>query len=71
MDGGTRVVIYHKFKGVLPKIYGEGMHFKIPFVMEPRVFETRSRARLISSVTGTRDLQQVDLTLRLLFRPQE
>ena len=33
--------------------------------------EIRSRPRLISSTTGTKDLQQVDLTLRLLFRPKE
>ena len=35
----------------------------------PRIFELRSRPRLISSSTGTKDLQQVDLTLRMLFRP--
>lgn len=71
VDGGHRVVVFHKTKGVLEKIYGEGMHFMIPFLMEPKHFETRSRYRLISSATGTRDLQQVELTLRLLFRPQE
>ena len=45
------------------------MHFKIPVIMAPKYFEIRSRPRLISSVTGTRDLQQVKLTLRILFRP--
>lgn len=71
VDGGERVVIFNKFRGLDTKVYGEGMHFKIPFVMEPRAFEVRSRPRLISSTTGTRDLQQVDLTLRILFRPLE
>ena len=71
VDGGERVVIFNKFRGLDNKVYGEGMHFKIPFVMEPRVFEVRSRPRHISSTTGTRDLQQVDLTLRILFRPLE
>ena len=47
------------------------MHFKIPGIMIPRYFEIRSRPRLINSSTGTRDLQKVDLTLRLLFRPEE
>jgi hypothetical protein len=45
------------------------MHLRIPVIHEPKYFEIRSRPRLISSTTGTRDLQQVDLTLRILFRP--
>lgn len=47
------------------------MHLKIPMVMEPRRFEIRSRPRLISSGTGSKDMQQVELTLRLLYRPLE
>ena len=39
--------------------------------MIPKYFEVRSRYRVINSTTGTRDLQKVDLTLRVLFRPQE
>ena len=71
VEGGERAVIFNKFKGLQEKIYGEGMHFKIPLVYVPRYFEIRSRPRLISSTTGTKDLQQVELTLRILFRPKE
>lgn len=39
--------------------------------MAPRFMEIRTRPRMISSITGTRDMQQVNLTLRILFRPQE
>mmetsp|Transcript_7430 Transcript_7430/g.12553 ORF Transcript_7430/g.12553 Transcript_7430/m.12553 type:complete len:137 (-) Transcript_7430:475-885(-) len=71
VDGGERALIFNKLRGLQPEVYGEGMHFKVPLVMSPRYFEVRSRPRLISSTTGTRDLQQVDLTLRILFRPRE
>jgi len=71
VDGGERAVIFNKLKGLQDKIYGEGMHFKIPIIYTPRYFEIRSRPRLISSTTGTKDLQQVELTLRILFRPKE
>lgn len=71
VDGGERAVIFNKFRGVQDKVYGEGMHFKMPVIMMPKIFEIRSRPRLISSSTGTKDLQQVDLTLRMLFRPLE
>jgi regulator of protease activity HflC (stomatin/prohibitin superfamily) len=71
VDGGERAVIFNKLRGLQNKVYGEGMHFKIPIIMAPRMFEIRSRPRLISSSTGTRDMQMVDLTLRILFRPEE
>ena len=56
VEGGYRAVIFDKFKGLRPKVYGEGMHFKIPFLHIPTNFEVRSRYRVITSVTGTRDL---------------
>ena len=71
VDGGERAVIFNKLKGLQNKVYGEGMHFKIPMIYTPRYFEIRSRPRLISSSTGTKDLQTVELTLRILFRPKE
>jgi prohibitin 1 len=71
VDGGERAVIFNKLKGLQDKVYGEGMHFKIPVIYTPRYFEIRSRPRLISSSTGTKDLQTVELTLRILFRPKE
>src|SRR5690349_10747896 len=33
--------------------------------------DIRSRPRVISSVTGTKDLQNVNLSLRVLSRPEE
>jgi prohibitin 1 len=57
VDGGERAVIFNKLKGgVGNHVYGEGMHFKIPMVYVPKFFEIRSRPRLISSTTGTKDL---------------
>jgi regulator of protease activity HflC (stomatin/prohibitin superfamily) len=32
VDGGERGVIFDKIRGVQPKVYGEGMHFKIPIL---------------------------------------
>ena len=71
VDGGERALVFNKLRGLQPHVYGEGMHFKIPMIMSPRYFEIRDRPRLISSSTGTKDMQQVDITLRILFRPEE
>ena len=71
VDGGERGVIFDKFKGVKEKVYGEGMHFMIPVLQTPKIFEIRARPQVIHSVTGTRDLQTVELSLRMLYRPNE
>ena len=61
--------MFDRFRGVLPKAVGEGTHFLIPFIQSPTVYDIRTRPRSITSVTGTKDLQQVNLTLRVLCRP--
>ena len=71
VDGGQRALLFNKLRGLQTTVYGEGMHFKVPIIMQPRYFEVRDRPRLISSTTGTKDMQQVELTLRILFRPKE
>ena len=62
-------MMFDRFRGVLPKASLEGTHFLIPFIQSPTIYDLRTRPRSITSVTGTKDLQQVNLTLRLLFRP--
>ena len=71
VEPGYRVVIMNKLRGLQDQVYGEGMHFKLPFIYQPKYVEVRTQPRLLSSQTGTRDLQHVDLTLRILFRPEE
>ena len=70
VDGGERAIIFHKFKGVQQKTYGEGFHWRIPYLMEPRLYSIRSRFRQITTTTGSNDLQQINLTLRVLFKPK-
>jgi len=57
------------FGGVKEKVYGEGMHFYLPYMMTPINYEIRLRPKLISSLTGTKDLQTVDIQVRILHRP--
>ncbi len=50
---------------------GEGTWFRIPFVQVPVIMDVRAKPRSIHSVTGTKDLQMVNISLRVLSRPQE
>lgn len=69
VDGGFRAVIFDRFKGVKQEVVGEGTHFFVPWVQRPILFDIRSRARNVPVVTGSKDLQNVNITLRILFRP--
>jgi prohibitin 1 len=70
VDGGERAVMFDQLRGgVRPEVSGEGTHFLIPVVQRPIIFDVRTKAREIPSVTGTKDLQMVNIKLRVLWRP--
>merc|ERR1711957_63911 len=51
------------------KVRGEGTHFKIPWVMQPKKYTVRLRPKLIQTSTGTKDLQMVTIHCRMLYKP--
>merc|ERR1711933_454478 len=69
VDGGERAVLFDRFRGVLPEASDEGTHFLIPWVQTAHTMDIRIRPRLIPSATGTKDLQMVEIVLRVLTRP--
>ncbi|GAA0175654.1 hypothetical protein Leryth_009331 [Lithospermum erythrorhizon] len=71
VDGGERAVIFDRLRGVMPSSVGEGTHFLIPWVQQPKIFDVRTKPHTFSSISGTKDLQMVNLTLRVLSRPDE
>ncbi|KAK6153138.1 hypothetical protein DH2020_012777 [Rehmannia glutinosa] len=70
VDGGQRAVLFDRFRGVIEDTVGEGTHFLIPWLQKPFIFDIRTRPHTFSSVSGTKDLQMVNLTLRVLSRPE-
>jgi prohibitin 1 len=72
VDAGYRAVIFNKLKGgISDTIVGEGMHFYVPGVYKPIICEVRAQPKTVTSITGTRDLQQIELSVRVLYRPIE
>ncbi|XP_043705891.1 prohibitin-3, mitochondrial [Telopea speciosissima] len=69
VDGGQRAVLFDRFRGVLDETVGEGTHFLVPWLQKPYIFDIRTRPHTFSSISGTKDLQMVNLTLRVLSRP--
>lgn len=69
VDGGQRAIVYSRLHGILPRIYQEGTHFVIPWFQRPIVYDVRAKPRNVASLTGTKDLQMVNITCRVLFKP--
>lgn len=69
VDGGHRVILFSRLNGIEQNVVGEGTHFLIPWLEKPIPFNIRTRPRTISTKTGSKDLQMVSLTLRVLHRP--
>ncbi|CAK7215026.1 Prohibitin-2, subunit of the prohibitin complex (Phb1p-Phb2p) [Sporothrix bragantina] len=69
VDGGHRAIKYRRLSGVSKEIYGEGTHFMVPWFESPIIYDVRARPRNVSSLTGTKDLQMVNITCRVLSRP--
>lgn len=69
VKGGTRAVIFDRLSGVKDDVINEGTHFLIPWLQKPIIFDVRTKPRSMSTTTGSKDLQMVSLTLRVLHRP--
>lgn len=69
VDGGHRAIIFSRLGGIKNETFAEGLHLRVPWFHYPIVYDIRSRPRKISSPTGSKDLQMVNITLRVLSRP--
>lgn len=70
VKGGTRAVIFDRLQGVKENVINEGTHFLIPWLQRSIIYDVRTKPRNISTTTGSKDLQMVSLTLRVLHRPE-
>lgn len=71
VEGGYRAVVFNRLYGVKDQVYSEGTHLVIPFIETPILYDVRSKPRSIGSPTGSKDLQMVNITVRVLSRPTE
>jgi len=69
VEGGHRAIIFSRLGGIQEDIMSEGLHFRLPWFQYPIIYDIRSRPRKIASPTGSKDLQMVNIGLRVLSRP--
>jgi prohibitin 2 len=70
VEGGHKAIIFSRYSGVLNDVKGEGLHFKIPWLHIPHIYNVRTRPKEIPSLTGSKDLQMVNITVRVLTKPK-
>ncbi|XP_024364922.1 prohibitin-1, mitochondrial [Physcomitrium patens] len=69
VEGGHRAIVFNRIVGVKDKVYPEGTHFMIPWFDRPVIYDVRARPNIVESTSGSRDLQMVRISLRVLTRP--
>merc|ERR1712032_832107 len=60
---------FNRIGGIQDYSQTEGLHFRIPWFQYPIIYDIRARPRKITSPTGSKDLQMVNISLRVLSRP--
>ena len=71
VEAGHRAIIFDRVSGIKTEVIAEGTHFLIPFLQWPIFYDVRTRPRNIMSLTGSKDLQMVNMNVRVLSRPHE
>lgn len=71
VDGGHRSIIFSRIGGIQKEVYPEGLHFRIPWFQYPIIYDIRAKPKKLTSPTGSKDLQMVNISLRVLYRPDQ
>lgn len=69
VEGGHRAIVFNRLIGIKDEVYAEGTHLMVPWFERPMIYDVRARPSLIQSQSGSRDLQMVNIGLRVLTRP--
>lgn len=71
VDTGHRAIKFSKLTGVGNQTYKEGWHIMLPWFERPIIYDVQTHPTVIKSVTGSKDLQMVNVSLRVLYRPDQ
>jgi len=72
VDGGERALIFDRSRGGTKQgLKYPGTHFCIPFIQYPIIYDARIQPYICRSETGSKDLQRVAMSVRVLYKPVE
>ena len=70
VEPGERALVFSRFgnKGVGEKVIEEGYHLYVPFAQEIIKYDVKIQPFDYLSFTGTKDMQRVELKMKIFFR---
>lgn len=68
---GQVAIKFSRFNGLQSNYYREGWNFRIPYFEVPIIFNVQTRPTTIKSLTANRDMQNINISLRILYRPKQ
>lgn len=51
--------MFNRIGGIKNEVYAEGTHLMLPWFERPIIYDVRARPNVITSTSGSRDLQMV------------
>lgn len=69
VHGGQSAVKFNAITGMYDKTYGEGANLAFPYLETPIVFDIRSKPTEVITASGSKDLQIVNMAVRVLYQP--
>jgi prohibitin 2 len=69
VDAGHLALTYNRLSGVGSTVHREGLNFLIPWFERAIIYDIRARPHTMTSLTGSKDLQMVNISLRALAKP--
>lgn len=69
---GHMGVVYNRVSGLDDNArLQEGLNFVVPFFQRANIYDVRVRSQVVNTSSGSKDLQQVQISLRVLFKPNK
>jgi prohibitin 2 len=69
VDPGHKALIFNRIGGLKDEVLTEGFHLVVPYFQWPIIYDVKTKPRNFQASTSNRDLQSVNITLRVLYRP--
>lgn len=67
---GKLGIVYNRIGGLNDKpTLTEGMNFVLPWFQRAVVYDIKTRSQVVNTSSGSKDLQMVQISLRVLFKP--
>ena len=61
VEGGHRSILFSRLSGLGDEVMSEGLHFRIPWLQKPIIYDIRARPYKFISPSGSKDLQIVNI----------